>query len=162
MAIHKVNLDEFEEIEYAIIAIHSTMEDYRLAYFINLALNINLGKQSKDLFVQIKEGESFFTRYAFHDVKKDRYWHLIQNKNEVVQIKNKAKTDLFLEQDIAVSVQTYLIPELKKADYFLKIEACQNNFNLIQTVTKLNAIDGVNMSYSIETENLKSKNNLIF
>lgn len=162
MAIHKVNLDEFEEIEYAIIAIHSTMEDYRLAYSINSALTINLAKNPKNLFVKIKEGETFFSRYSFYDAKKDQYWHLIQNKNEVIQTKNNAKTNLFLEQEIEISVQTYLIPELKKADYFLKIEASQNNFDLYQTVTTLNAIDSINMSYSIETDNIKSKNNLIF
>jgi len=159
MAIHKVNLDEFEAIEYAIIAIHSTLEDYRLAYFINQALNINLGKNTKDLFVKIKEGESCFSRYSFYQADEDIYWHLIKNKNEVVQIKNNSKTNLFIEQDISISVQTYLIPELKKADYFLKIEACPNTFNLIQTVSKLNAIDVINMSYTIETENLKTKNN---
>ncbi|MGL5113153.1 MAG: IPExxxVDY family protein [Flavobacterium sp.] len=162
MAVHKVNLDEFEETEYAIIAIHSTMEDYRLAYFINLTLNTNLAKNPKDLFIQIKEGQTFFSRYSFYDAKKDRHWHLIQNKNEVIQIKNNTKTNLFLEQDVAISVQTYLIPELKKADYFLKIEACQNDFNVTQIVTKLNTIDVLNMSYSVDTGNLKSKNNLIF
>lgn len=162
MAIHKVNLDEFEEKEYAIIAIHSTMEDYRLAYYINLCLNINLCKNQNDIFVQIKEGETFFSRYTYNDPKEDIYWNLIQNKNEVIPIENNTKANLFIENDIAISIQTYLIPELKKADFFLKIEAGQNHFNLSQTVTKLNTISVIAMSYSVNTENLKSKNNLIF
>ena len=35
MAIHKLHLEEFDEIDYQLIAIHSTLEDYRLAYYIN-------------------------------------------------------------------------------------------------------------------------------
>jgi hypothetical protein len=34
MAIHKLDLGEFE-VDYNLIAIHTSIEDYRLAYFIN-------------------------------------------------------------------------------------------------------------------------------
>ncbi len=42
MAIHKLDLGEFDEIDYYLIAIHTSLEDYRLAYFINQKLAINL------------------------------------------------------------------------------------------------------------------------
>jgi hypothetical protein len=162
MAVHKVSLDEFEEIDYSIIAIHTPLEDYRLAYFINLALNITLGRSAKDILIDIKEGKSFFSKYSFYDAKKDITWHLIQNKNEVIQSDNKQKSNLFFDQDLDIATQVYLLPELKKADYFLKIEACQSNFNKIKTVADLNAIATISMVYSVKTETLKSKNNLIF
>lgn len=162
MAVHKVSLDEFEEIDYSIIAIHSPLEDYRLAYFINLVLNINLGKSPKDILIDIKEGNSFFSKYSFYDCKKDITWYLIQNKNEVIQSDNKKKSNLFFDQNIEISAQVYLIPELKKADYFLKIEACHSNFNITKTVADLNAIETISMVYSVKTETIKSKNNLIF
>jgi len=162
MAVHKVSLDEFEEIDYSIIAIHSPLEDYRLAYFINLVLNINLSKSPKDILIDIKEGKSFFSKYSFYDCKKDSTWYLIQNKNELIQSGNKKKSNLFFDQNIEISAQVYLIPELKKADYFLKIETCHSNFNIIKTVADLNTIETISMVYSVKTETIKSKNNLIF
>jgi hypothetical protein len=38
------NLGEFDAIDYHLIAIHTSLEDYRLAYFINQKLPINLSK----------------------------------------------------------------------------------------------------------------------
>ena len=31
MAIHKLHIDEFDEVDYELIAIHTSLEDYRLA-----------------------------------------------------------------------------------------------------------------------------------
>ena len=162
MAVHKVSLDEFEEIEYSIIAIHTPLEDYRLAYFLNLALELNLGRSAKDILIDIKEGKSFFSKYTFYDSKKDITWHLIQNKNEVTQMSDKKKANLFFDQNLEISAQAYLLPELKKADFFLKIETCQNNFNITKTLAEMNTIATINMVYSVKTETIKSKNNLIF
>ena len=35
MVLHKLYIDEFDEIDYELIAIHTSLEDYRPAYFIN-------------------------------------------------------------------------------------------------------------------------------
>ena len=40
MAIHKLHIDEFDEVDYELIAIHTSLEDYRLAYFLNKKLPI--------------------------------------------------------------------------------------------------------------------------
>ena len=42
MYVHKLHIAEFDKIDYQLIAIHSPLEDYRLAYFINKYLPINL------------------------------------------------------------------------------------------------------------------------
>ena len=49
MAIHKLDLGEFDEIDYYLIAIHTSLEDYRLAYFINQKLPINLSKSKNEI-----------------------------------------------------------------------------------------------------------------
>jgi len=33
MAVHKIFIEDFEEEDYHLIAIHTTLEDYRLAFF---------------------------------------------------------------------------------------------------------------------------------
>ena len=35
MAVLKLHLEEFDEVDYELIAIHSPLDDFRLAYFIN-------------------------------------------------------------------------------------------------------------------------------
>jgi len=163
MAIHKLDLGEFDEIDYHLIAIHTSLEDYRLAYFINQKLPINLGKNKNEIQINIKEGETNFSRFYYHDIKKGISWNLIQNKNEVIQIKNdKRQNNLFSNISMEVSTKVYLLPEFKKADYFLKIENLVDDLNITAIQIILNTIDNISTAYTVETNKIKSKNNLIF
>ena len=163
MAIHKLDLGEFDEIVYHLVAIHTSLEDYRLAYFINQKLPINLGRNKNEIQINIKEGETKFSRFYYHDAEKGISWNLIQNKNEVLQIKNdKRQNNLFSNISMEVSTKVYLLPEFKKADYFLKIENLADDLNVTAIQTILNTIDSISTAYTVETNKIKSKNNLIF
>ncbi|MBA4276272.1 IPExxxVDY family protein [Flavobacterium sp.] len=163
MAIHKLDLGEFDEIDYHLIAIHTSLEDYRLAYFINQKLPINLGKNKNEIQINIKEGETKFSRFYYHEVEKGISWNLIQNKNEVIQQKNDTRqNNLFSNINMEVSTKVYLLPEFKKADYFLKIENLEDDLNVTHIQALLNTIDNISTAYTIETNKIKSKNNLIF
>ncbi|HCQ13331.1 IPExxxVDY family protein [Flavobacterium sp.] len=159
---HKVYIEDFEEVDYHIIAIHTSLEDYRLAYFLNRDLEICLSKSTVDIQFQVKKGKTSFARFTFEDEKKVINWDLIQNKNEVVGIENNAIQDLFSNTKNTFSSSAYLLSEFKKVDFFLKIENAANEINVSEIVSKINAIDNINMVYSIDKENIKSKNNLIF
>jgi hypothetical protein len=159
---HKVYIEDFEEVDYHIIAIHTSLEDYRLAYFLNRDLEICLSKSNVDIQFQVKKGKTSFARFTFEDEKKVINWDLIQNKNEVVGVENNAIQDLFSNTKNTFSSSAYLLSEFKKVDFFLKIENAANEINVSEIVSKINAIDNINMVYSIDKENIKSKNNLIF
>ena len=60
MAVFKLHLDEFDEVDYELIAIHSSIEDYKMAYFLNQNLPIILSKSKQYISVNSKEGEVFF------------------------------------------------------------------------------------------------------
>jgi hypothetical protein len=162
MAIHKLDLGEFDEIDYHLIAIHTSLEDYRLAFFLNQKLPINLGKNNNEIQINIKEGETKFSRFYYHDNEKAISWNLIQNKNEVIQQKNDNSQNLFSNISLEVSTKVYLLPEFKKVDYFLKIENLEDNLNIATIQTLLNTIDSISTAYTVETNKIKSKNNLIF
>ena len=163
MAIHKLDLGDFDEIDYHLIAIHTSLEDYRLAYFINQKLPINLGKNKNEIQINIKEGETKFSRFYYHDAEKGISWNLIQNKNEVIQQKNdNRQNNLFSNISMEVSTKVYLLPEFKKADYFLKIENLEDDLNITAIQVLLNTIDSISTAYTVETNKIKSKNNLIF
>lgn len=161
MAIHKLDLDEFDEIDYHLIAIHTTLEDYRLAYFINQHLPVNLSKSNEEILISIKEGETQFSRFYFDDEDNFVSWNLIQNKNEVIGQNEIINQDLFSNSSQVVATKVFLLPELKKVDYFLKIES-DDDLDLSGIVKKLKSIKSLSTVYVVETETIKSKNNLIF
>jgi hypothetical protein len=160
MAIHKLNLDEFDEDDYDLIAIHSSLEDYRLAYFINQKFPVLLHKSKDEIQINVKEGETRFARYVFENTEKEICWNLIQNKNDISIPRQNDNQDLFADTGIEMVKKVYLLPELKKVDYFLKIE---NPAQTIESITnKINTIDRISAVYTVDTRKIKSKNNLIF
>jgi len=162
MAVLKLHLDEFDEVDYDLIAIHSSLEDFRLAYFINQNLPIILSKCKEEIGVLVKEGEAFFTKFLFDDLKNDITWSLIQNKNDIIINQKSTKQNLFLDTNLEVLRKVHLISELKKVDYFLKIEHNNNAFQMDEIVRQLNNIERISAVYSVIPEKIKSKNNLIF
>lgn len=162
MGIHKLDLGEFDEIDYYLIAIHTSLEDYRLAYFINQNLPINLSKNETEIQINIKEGETNFSRFYYYDIENAISWNLIQNKSEVIQQREGNNQNLFSNIVMEVATKVFLLPELKKVDYFLKIENTDDIINISKIQTILNKIDSISAIYTVKTNQIKSKNNLIF
>jgi hypothetical protein len=162
MAVHKLDYEDFDEINYQLVAIHTTLEDYRLAYFINKKLPINLSNNKNEIHINIKEGGAKFSRFYYHDKDKEVSWNLIQNKNEVIQRKKDSSQNLFSNLDMEVSTKVFLLPEFKKVDYFLKIENTEELMDISQIKILLNTIENISTAYSVVTQKIKSKNNLIF
>ena len=81
MANHKLYIDEFDEVDYELIAIHTSLESYRLAYFLNQKLPILLSRDKDEIQIKLKEGEVHFTRYLYENKEENTNWNLIENKN---------------------------------------------------------------------------------
>jgi len=159
MAIHKLHIDEFDEVDYELIAIHTSLEVYRLAYFLNQKLPILLSKSNNEIQINIKEGVTFFSRFIYENTNTDCCWSLVQNKNEVTTLSTNNQ-NLFGESSFEVATKAFLLPELKKVDYFLKIENSDAEINEI--IASMNTISKIATVYSVNSNNIKSKNNLIF
>ena len=70
--------------------------------------------------------------------------------------------NLFLDENVEINNKVYLLPELKKVDYFLKIENNCSTYKMDGIIQKLNNIDWISTVYEVNPETIKSKNNLIF
>ena len=57
---------------------------------------------------------------------------------------------------------TYLIPEKKKVDYFIKISGLKDDQELSAALLGINKINNIIASYAIDPMDLKSRDNLIF
>lgn len=162
MAVHKLHIDEFDEIDYQLIAIHTSLEDYRLAYYINQNLPITLKKSNCNIQISNKDGESQFSRFIFEDEKASIYWNLIQNQNDILISSQAVNQGLFAESSSKFSTKIYFIPEFKKVDYFLKIENAEAMIDVSEITNQIKKIERVSTVYTVDVENVKSKNNLIF
>jgi len=159
MAIHKLHIDEFDEVDYKLIAIHTSLEDYRLAYFLNQKLPILLSKSKNEIQINIKEGVTFFSRFIYENTNTDCCWSLVQNKNEVTTLSTNNQ-NLFGDSSFEVATKAFLLPELKKVDYFLKIE--NNDTEMNNIIAWMNTISKIAAVYSVDSTSIRSKNNLIF
>ncbi|GAB7255826.1 IPExxxVDY family protein [Polaribacter sp. OB-PA-B3] len=156
MQIHALGLEDFCEEEYSLIGIHTALEDYRLAYLLNKNLNIKFSKSTKNLEFEKDKNLASFSIYNFSSKKYDYDWFLIANsfKNE-----NQTQSSELL---LTTETRTYLIPEKKKVDFFIKISGEVGDAYVINTVKKIKEIEQVITSYSIDKNTLKSKDFLIF
>jgi hypothetical protein len=151
MAIHKITND-FSEDSYTLIALRSSMEGYAMAYELNRCLKSKFKRCSKDL--KLSQDLSF-AAFEWKDNDNYVYWTLIVN-NTFKQEESRS-LDLFENEPSFKKIQ--VIPEHKDADYLLKIE--HDGELEIDVVKSLQKIPKVITAYPIETENLKSKTNLI-
>jgi len=147
---------DLEEDDYSLIGIHSTEDDYRLAYILNKFLNTKLTRFTDNLDFENSNAE--FPLFEFKDETSFINYYLINNKHKEF-VQNQKNAGLFGGN---YSTLSYLIPEKKKIDFFLKIENCYCKSFEISLIEKLNTINQIITSYSIEPTSLKSKNNLIF
>lgn len=155
----KLVLDDFFDEEFILYAIHSSAEDYKLAFFINKFLNLQLKKRGTDLdLVQNKKNTSY-PIFEFENEKEFTTYYLVGNTCTTTENKTTSAGSLFAATQQEVM---YLLPELKKADYFLKIATENASEAELQMVKKLNQIPLVVTAYQVEYETLKSKKNLNF
>ena len=156
MQIHSLELDDFSDDNYTLIGIHSTLEEYKLAYLLNKQLKTKFVRANYNLDFENKNNNASFSIYEFLNKKFSHNWFLISNQytNSSVGI----STGLFQTNEIT----TYLIPEKKKVDFFLKLEGDFEYDFISKTVDEIKAIKQVITSYTIDPNLLKSKDFLIF
>ena len=152
MAIHKLNLEDFDQIDYNLIAIHTSQEDYKLAYKINQKLGISLFKNEKEITVEIQEQTTFFSRFTFEDEENMMVWDLIQNKQKIELPVLKKIIDLFENKNFMRKIS--LVSELKTVDFLLKIEY-DSQINIKNIINKINKIDSISAVYQVNMQAIK-------
>lgn len=153
----KIHSIDFEyDHDYDLIGIHSILADYRMAYFLNNYLNIQLRRHKADLDFQSENCS--FPLYNFENESAYTSWSLIANKHVFTENVIEGGSNLFLEE----TKISYLIPEKKKVDYFIKITGLKDDVELSTALYNINKINNIMASYAIDPMDLKSRDNLIF
>ncbi len=126
------------DLDFVLIAISCHQKDYRLSWFLNNALEINLSKAED--FQPIAEGGAGFPRYEYIDDLSDLHYTLIGN----------------------ISSGTYFLGEHRQADFFVKMEGNVYDQDIEDVVNKIKDIEVVIMAYEVDLQRLKDPTQLIF
>ena len=148
---HRLSSDDLEN-DYTLIAIHSNTEPYKLAFEINQKLKIQLKRCRCD--VTFDGNNSMFDLYKHISETYNTKLYLISNKS----ISEKKIKDQLLFENLSESF--FLIPELKKVEFLIKIEG--GGFNIQNLLKKLNELDSIISCYRAKITAAKSKYNIIF
>ena len=153
MQVYSLDIDDFNEDNYTLIGIHTALEDFKLAYLLNKNLDTHFSKATYSL-----DFESNASFSVYNDVNEEYgfEWYLISNNFTEERI-NASDTIV-----LATETKTYLIPEKKKVDYFIKIVGEPTQETIYKTVHQINQITQIVTSYTVEVNSLKSKQFLIF
>ena len=156
MQIHSLGFNDFYEDDFSLIGIHTTLEDYKLAYLLNKNLKINFIKSKENLNFEKIEKPSSFSTFNYYNKEYDSDWVLIANSSKR---ENQTESNELL---LTTETKTYLIPEKKKVDFFIKVSG-ELGFDFVtKIIDKVKNIEQVITSYPIDKNTLKSKDFLIF
>ena len=129
------------DLDFVLIAVTTSLKDYRICYLVNKCLNFNFVK-GNDLEVDLHPdaGPSFFSLYNYNWEASETDFFFIGNKG----------------------TEGYLIPEMKKADYFMMIKNYIDDKDLESIIAGLNRIPEVVAAVKIDPKKIKSRENLLF
>ena len=158
MAISKLNLEDSLNVEFILLAIHTDLVDYRLVYFLNRNLRLNLSRKTFDLdFVNSKGSFSVFEYIDEDNLLK---WNLISNIYNHNFTRKSTNTNLFDSSNELIK-KFNLLEEYENVNYLLKIENNENQVNLDDIIKEIKNIPQIITLYNINKD-LKNKEHLIF
>jgi hypothetical protein len=129
------------DFDFVLIAITTSLKDYRVCYLINKSLNFNFIR-TDDLSVDIYQGAEpvLFSLFHYQWETTETDFYFIGNKGS----------------------DGYLVPEIKSADYFLMIRNYIDDDDLDNLITTINRIPEIVAAVKIDPKKIKSRENLLF
>ena len=129
------------DYDFEIIGIIAAIKEFKLAWSIGKELNIEMLKQ-KDIQINLLNSTIWISNYIY------------ETENSVLRmLNNKCVND---------SSQKFLIPEMNRFDYLIKLEGEGDTFTPDEVAEKMKQIDSVQYSAVIDYTKLKSKENFLF
>jgi len=139
--LNKTTLKFEIDLDFVLVAITTQLKDYMFCFKINKQLGTNFSKVTDlELQFNIDEGPFYFSRYFYlmHETEAELY--ILANKG----------------------TEGFLVPEMKKVDFFLLVQNYIDEDDLKVLIGGLNRIPEVLVAAEVDPKKLKSKENLIF
>jgi len=157
--VRKLILDDIiEDIDYTLIGIHCSIEDYRLAYLLNQFLNLKLKRKDSDIEY---DDTSSYSLFEWQDEKQLTIWNLVSNISKI-EVKHAIDMNSLFSNEEKFTKTQHLIPEYKKVNFILKISDNPNVSIEKSILNKILSIPQVVTAYNIDANQLKITDQLIF
>tara|TARA_B100000989_G_C19485514_1_gene447248 strand:+ start:560 stop:1036 length:477 start_codon:yes stop_codon:yes gene_type:complete len=151
--VHHLNYQE-EDSQDHLIAIHSNIEAFQIAYFLNKYTNSTF-RREEDIDLNVKE--AFFYLFKWENSLIDIKTILFSNKYKHNSKHSKLNKNLLF--NVPLRNEVYLFSEFKNIDFFIK----SNHLETIQLLIKtLNSWEALTMVYKVPSRKIKSQMNSIF
>lgn len=160
MQVYALEIDDFEDSDFTLIGVHTSLPDYKLAFLLNRNLRVSFRRTNDIHKVENQSEHACFSVFHYLDDTLDATWFLIENKYHGVS-NTPIENGLFGTIDETVNRTSYLIPEKKKTDFLVKIEGNLEEYLVYQTIQEINKMEQVMTSYIIDITTLRSKDFLI-
>lgn len=161
MQAHKMSLNEFEDVDFKLIAIYANIEAYKMAYLLNKHFDLKLRRHRFDVDLTQNSIQAMYALFTYKDQQNYRNYSLVSNKFKGESRRILKAGSLFVEEEIRPLLIS-LIPQYKKVDFFLKIEENIGDQQVHQMVGAISNLPKIQAAYKIQVNQLKSKQNLIF
>jgi hypothetical protein len=126
------------DLDFVLIAITTSLRDYRLCHYINKRLNFNFIK-SPDLELIQNGAPVYFSLYQYHWEASETDFYFIGNKGS----------------------DGYLVPEMRKVDYFIMIRNYIAGDELEKLVSDVNRMPEIVAAVKVDPKKIKSRENLL-
>lgn len=130
------------ELDFALVAITSSLEPHVFCFKLNRQLNISLFRID-ELGISFREGDVgslHFDRYFYQNSSVETTFYLLVNRG----------------------AGGFLVPEMKNVDFFLLIQNGIDEEDLKATISTINQITEVLVAIQVDPKKIKSRENLIF
>lgn len=140
----KRKLEAEFDYDFLLFGIISAIKEYKLAWLLNSQLDVQLDKV-KDIEIEFLQSQNLIISNYLYETEHSNL-RLLKNKS-MDQIEDNS---------------AFLVPELKRFDYFLIIRGFEDTFASLDLKNKISSIPKVQYVQNFSIEKLKSKENLIF
>lgn len=141
MVLNRTTLKFELDLDFVLVAITSQLKDYMFCYKVNKYLGTDFTKITDlEMLFNADEELFYFSRYLYVIPESETELYVIANRGS----------------------EGFLIPEMKKVDFFLLIRNYIDQDDLKGIISRLNKIPEVLVAAEVDPKKLKSKENLIF
>jgi hypothetical protein len=139
----KFKLDIPIDIDYDLIAIVSSLRNYRLAFLVNKGPGLDFAR-SDDLPLDLPRQKriAYFPRFYYYEPLDKTHYYLVNN--------------------FAASSSSRMIPELRQVDFLLLLKGNRTEAVMQNIVAGVSKITNVQTCFEVKVDQLYSKHNLIF
>lgn len=140
----KKKLEADIDFDFVVVGLICPLKEYKLAWYLNRALDIQLVKESDIKIEFLKKENLLVSNYLYQT--EHSYFRVLKNRS-IDELEEKP---------------AYLMPELNKFDFIVLAQGFEDTYSLKELKDAIGGVPKIQYVQAFQIDGLKSKENLIF